>query len=306
MKIFIFAVTTDKTYGRKRMYHIIANPKAGDKKVARLLKRTLQLLTKAGAEYTLHETQYKGHAKEIAAELTKEDGVNVIALGGDGTVHDVLNGIQNVETCNFGIIPLGTGNDFAASAKIPYNVKDAVEIILKGETKQTDYLTVGGLRCLNVGGVGIDVDVLVRCAKGKRGGKLKYLKSLIISFFKFHGYELTVECEGEIIEGKTLMVAACNGRQFGGGIRICPVAELDDGKMDVMVVDCFDSKWQILKAFITLMRGKIMDYPYKKYFRTDCVKITPKHPCTVQLDGELYDDLCFEAKICHGLRMFRP
>lgn len=288
------------------MYHIIANPKAGDKKVARLLKRTLKLLDNAGAEYVLHETHYKAHGTEIAAELTKEDGVNIIALGGDGTVHDVLNGIRNVETCNFGIIPLGTGNDFAASAKIPYNVKEAVELILKGETKPTDYLTVGGKRCMNVGGVGIDVDVLVRCAKGKRRGKLKYLKSLIISFFKFTGYELTIECEGETIEKKTLMVAACNGKQFGGGIRVCPVAELDDKKMDVMVVDCFNSKWQILRAFIQLLRGKIMGYPHKRHFHTDSVKITPKQPCTIQLDGELYDGLEFDAKICHGLNMYRP
>ncbi len=288
------------------MYHIIANPKAGDKKVARLLKRTLKLLDDAGAEYVLHETHYKAHGTEIAAELTKEDGVNVIALGGDGTVHDVLNGIRNVETCNFGIIPLGTGNDFAASAKIPYNVKEAVQLILKGETKPTDYLTVGGKRCMNVGGIGIDVDVLVRCAKGKRRGKLKYLKSLIISFFKFNGYDLTIECEGETIEKKVLMVAACNGRQFGGGIRVCPVAELDDGKMDVMVVDCFKSKWQILRAFIQLLQGKIMGYPHKRHFHTDGVIITPKQPCTIQLDGELYDDLEFDAKICHGLNMYRP
>jgi len=288
------------------MYHIIANPKAGDRKVKRLLKHTLRLMDKAGVEYVLHETHYKAHGTEIAAELTKEDGVNVIALGGDGTVHDVLNGIRDVEKCNFGIIPLGTGNDFAASAKIPYNVKKAVDLILNGKTKPTDYLTVGNVRCMNVAGVGIDVDVLVRCAKGKRRGKLKYLKSLIVSFFKFNGYDLKIECEGEVIEQKTLMVAACNGGQFGGGIRVCPVAELDDNKMDVMVVDCFDSKWKILNAFLLLVRGKIMGYKHKRHFHTDRVKITPSKPCVVQLDGELYENLDFDAKICHGLNMYRP
>ena len=288
------------------MYHIIANPKAGDRKVARLLKHTLKLLDKAGAEYTLHETHYKAHGTEIAAELTKEDGVNIIALGGDGTVHDVLNGIRDVEKCNFGIIPLGTGNDFAASGKIPYHVKDAVNLILKGETKPTDYLEIGGKRCMNVGGVGIDVDVLVRCNKGKRRGKLKYIRSLIVSFFKFNGYELTIECEGETFTKKTLMVAACNGKQFGGGIAVCPIAEIDDDKMDVMVVDCFESKWKILNAFLLLVRGKIMVYPHKKHFHTDKVKISSDKPFVVQLDGELYEGLAFDAKICHGLNMYRP
>lgn len=288
------------------MYHIIANPKAGDRKVARLLKHTLKFMEKAGAEYTLHETHYKAHGTEIAAELTKEDGVNIIALGGDGTVHDVLNGIRDVEKCNFGIIPLGTGNDFAASAKIPYRVKDAVDLILSGKTKSTDYLEIGGKRCMNIGGVGIDVDVLVRCNKGKRRGKLKYIKSLLVSFFKFKGYNLTIDCEGEVFTKNTLMVAACNGKQFGGGIAVCPVAELDDGKMDVMIVDCFDSKWKILNAFLLLMRGKIMGYPHKKHFHTDRVKITSDKPYVVQLDGELYEGLEFDAKICHGLNMYRP
>ena len=288
------------------MYHIIANPKAGDRKVARLLKHTLRLLEQAGVEYTLHETHYKAHGTEIAAELTKEDGVNVIALGGDGTVHDVLNGIRDVEKCNFGIIPLGTGNDFAASAKIPYHVKDAVNVILNGKTKPTDFLEIGGKRCMNVGGVGIDVDVLVRCNKGKRRGRLKYIKSLIVSFFKFNGYDLTIECEGETFSQKTLMVAACNGKQFGGGIVVCPVAKLDDDKMDVMIVDCFESKWKILNAFLLLVRGKIMEYPHKKHFHTDRVKITSEKPFVVQLDGELYEGLEFDAKICHGLNMYRP
>ena len=159
---------------------------------------------------------------------------------------------------------------------------------------------------MNIGGVGIDVDVLVRCNKGKRRGKLKYIKSLLVSFFKFKGYNLTIDCEGEVFTKNTLMVAACNGKQFGGGIAVCPVAELDDGKMDVMIVDCFDSKWKILNAFLLLMRGKIMGYPHKKHFHTNRVKITSDKPYVVQLDGELYEGLEFDAKICHGLNMYRP
>jgi diacylglycerol kinase family enzyme len=76
--------------------------------------------------------------------------------------------------------------------------------------------------------------------------------------------------------------------------------------MDVMIVDCFASKWRILGAFILLLRGKIMGYPHKKYYHTDRVKINFKNPCTIQLDGELYDGLEFDAKICHGLNMYRP
>ncbi|MBQ8375394.1 MAG: diacylglycerol kinase family lipid kinase [Clostridia bacterium] len=289
------------------MYHMIINPKAGDKKVRRMLNTIKRCFEEAGEEYQIHETTRAGEGKEIAVELTKEEGVKLIAVGGDGSVHDVLNGIRDVEKCDFGIIPLGTGNDFVVSAGIPYDIKKAVEIILHGECKPTDYLEVNGIRCMNVAGIGIDVDVLERCNQGKGRGKLKYLKSLIVSLFKFHGYDTTVECEGETFQIKTLIGAACNGRLFGGGIEICPVAKLDDGKLDVMVVECFKSKWSIIKAFMMLMSGKIMKYKPKRYFKADCVKIVPEKPCTMQLDGELYyNQSVFEAKVCKGLRLYRP
>lgn len=304
-KCVFFCEKENKGKG-KIMYHIIANPTAGSKKVVRTLKKVKGLLDKRGVEYIVHETTHKGEGREIAEELTKEDGVELVVIGGDGTVHEVLNGIRNVEKCRFGIIPSGTGNDFASTAKIPYKVEDAVKLILDGEVKDTDYLTVGDKRCMNVSGMGIDVDVLVRCNNGKEHGKLKYLKNLIVSFFKFNGYEVTVECEGETFDMKSLIVVACNGKVFGGGIPICPVATIEDDKMDVIAVECFKSKWSILRAFMLLMQGKIMTYPHKRYFSTDRVKITPKNPCIVNLDGELYENLTFDAKICHGLKMYRP
>ncbi len=288
------------------MYHLIANPTAGSRKVVKTLKKVRKVLDEAGVDYIVHETTHKGEGREIAEELTGEDGAEIIVVGGDGTVHEVLNGIRDVTKCRFGIIPSGTGNDFAATAKLPYNAEEATKLILNGEVKDTDYLTVGGKRCMNVGGMGIDVDVLVRCNNGKQTGKLKYVKNLIVSFFKYKGCEVTVECEGETFDKKSLVVVACNGKQFGGGIPICPVATIEDDKMDVIVVECLKSRWDILRAFIMLMRGKIMSYPHKRYYSTDRVKIIPKQPSVVNLDGELYENLEFDAKVCHGLKMYRP
>lgn len=288
------------------MYHIIANPTAGSKKVVRTLKKVEKLLQEKGVEYTVHPTTHKGEGREIAEELTQKDGVEIIALGGDGTVHEVLNGIRDVSKCRFGIIPSGTGNDFAATANLPYKAEKALEIILNGEVKDTDYLEVGDKRCMNVGGMGIDVDVLVRCSKGKQAGKIKYLRNLVVSLFKYKGSEVTVECEGEIFTKKALVAVACNGKKFGGGIPICPVADLGDDKMDVIVVECLKSRWDVIRALVILLRGKIMDYPHKRYFKTDKVKITPKNPAIVNLDGELYENLPFDVKVRHGLKMYRP
>ncbi len=287
------------------MYHLIVNPTAGNKKVVKTLKKVRKVLDEAGADYIVHQTTYKGEGEEIARELTKEDGMDIIVVGGDGTVHEVLNGISDPTKCRFGIIPSGTGNDFAAAAKLPMNVEEATRLILKGEVKDTDYLSVGDKRCMNVSGMGIDVDVLVRCNQGKQHGKLKYVKNLIVSFFKYKGCEVTVECEGETFDMKSLVVVACNGNQFGGGIPICPVAKIDDRKIDVIAVECLKSRWHILHAFLLLMRGKVMEYPHKRYFSAERVKITAKQPSVVNLDGELYPNLEFDAKVCHGLKMYR-
>ncbi|MBQ8320290.1 MAG: diacylglycerol kinase family lipid kinase [Clostridia bacterium] len=288
------------------MLHLIANPIAGTKKVVKNLKKIRAILDARGVEYVVHETTHRGEGKELAERLTEEDGVEIVVVGGDGTLHEVLNGIRDVSKCRLGLIPSGTGNDFAAAANIPCDAEAALEIILNGEAKDTDYLSVGGKRCMNVSGMGIDVDVLVRYNKGKKKSKFQYLKNLIVSFFKFNGYEVTVECEGETFDMKSLIVVACNGNQFGGGIPISPNSKVDDRKLDVIAVECFKSKWSILKAFIILMRGKIMGYPHKRYFLAEKVKVTPKQPSVVNLDGELYENLAFDVELCHGLHMYRP
>ena len=116
---------------------------------------------------------------------------------------------------------------------------------------------------------------------------------------------MEIETEGRTEKKDVLIAATCNGSQFGGGIRICPTADIADGKMDVVIVDCIGGAWKIIKAFMKLMKGKILEYPLTTHFLCDKVRFIPKNPCTVQLDGELYRDLTFEAKICQGLKFYR-
>ena len=99
---------------------------------------------------------------------------DIIVIGGDGTLHEVLNGIVDPTQVRLGLIPSGTGNDFAERIGIPESTEKALSFIIDGEAKETDYLEVGGKRCMNVGGIGMDVDVSERCNKGKLKGKIKY------------------------------------------------------------------------------------------------------------------------------------
>lgn len=319
------------------MYHIIANPASGKRKEKRNLETVKRVFDERGAKYLVYETTRPGEATEIAAKLTakanealeeaaladggtvaetegtsavcKEDKARVsytdiVVVGGDGTVHEVLNGIGNISACRLGLIPSGTGNDFAVAAKIPMDAEAAAKLILDGEAKETNFLTVGGVRCMNIGGLGMDVDVLVRCKKGRVKGRIKYLLSLLQSLFAFKGYSIVIESGERKETHKALIAVACNGTQIGGGIRICPASVIDDGKIDVMAVECM-GKIQIVKAFLYLMKGKVLDYPAAEHFLCERVKITPASPCTVQLDGELYNGLDFDAKVESGLKIYR-
>ena len=289
----------------RRTYHIISNPAAGKTKSGKSLQIVQDVFTESGAAFETHLTERAGDATEIARRLTENGETEIIALGGDGTLHEVLNGLADPSACNFGLIPSGTGNDFAEKIGLPLDADATARIVLKGEGKETDYLEVGGMRCMNVAGVGMDVDVLERCQKGKMKGKLKYFKSLLQSLFSFKGYRVEIQSE-EVTETRdVLLAAACNGSQFGGGIRICPAADVADGKLDVVIVDCLGGKWKIIKAFMALLKGKILEYPAAKHFLCDTVKFLPKQDCAMQLDGELYRGVPFDVKLRRGLKFYR-
>lgn len=286
------------------MYHIILNPIAGKKKAQKNLKLVEKEFSARGIAYEAHKTCAVHDAEDIARRLTLAGETELIVIGGDGTLHEVLNGVVDPTQVKLGLIPSGTGNDFAEKAGISENAQKALSLILDGEAKETDYLEVGGKRCMNVAGIGMDVDVLERCTKGKMKGKPKYLLSLLQSLFAFKGLPVTVQSEGREEKRDVLIAAACNGSQFGGGIVICPIAEPDDHLIDVVLVDCI-GKRKIIKAFIELMKGRILQYPLTTHFRCERVHFFPKTPVTVQLDGELYKDLEFDVKLCTGLRFYR-
>ena len=286
------------------MYQIIFNPTAGKKKATKGLQTVCNVFQERNVAFHVHQTVAAGDAEKIARRLTRAGATELIVVGGDGTLHEVLNGIENPARCNLGLIPLGTGNDFAAALGLPLDVKKAATLILDNKAKAVDYLQVGNRRCMNVAGFGMDVDVLVRCHKGKLKGKPKYLLSLVQALFTFKGCALTVESEGETRECNALIAVACNGSQFGGGIRICPAAKVSDEKISVMTVDCIGGVFKLIGAFIVLMRGKIMTYPKARHFLCNRVRFTPKKPCTVQLDGELYNDLEMDVQIKSGLKMY--
>lgn len=290
------------------MHHIIIKDSLLKiKKNKKKLKTVESALKNAGLEYEVHRTVLPEEPVKITEKITSGSGNVIIAMCGDGTLHGILNGFKNFRENFLGLIPLGTGNDFAKSAKIPHNAKKAIKIIISKSPRPIDFIQFSsGLRSMNAAGMGIDVDVLKHAYAGNHKGKTKYLRSLIYCLTRFKSYDFTAVYEGKEEEHRGLLAAIGNGRQIGGGIKICPDAKIDDGYLDLVICD-YISKRAIPAAFLKLMRGKVNNVKQITALKVKGVKFIPHENYTIQADGELYDNTTIEVKVSdEKLNFFTP
>ncbi len=290
------------------MYFLITKEIQQSGKKSKELEQVKKYFADAGIALNVEFTKSADDVKETARRLTCGDKKNtLIVMGGDGMLHWLINGVENFGNCEIGLIPFGTGNDFAAAAGIPLNLKKACRIIINGTAKPIDYIELSsGLRSVNAVGMGIDVDVLERAYAGTNQGKSKYLRALLQSMKHFKSKNFTVRYNGKEERHFGLLSALGNGRQIGGGIRLFPEAKLDDGYMDLVIVD-YLSKFQMLRAFLKLMRGKINKVKNAVFLRVkEAEFINEDEEFTIQAEGELYKNMPITAHIVEGkLKFFK-
>lgn len=275
---------------------IIANPNSGKGNGKKALEKIKAYLSERGIGFNTHETTGTGHGKEIAARLcaTGTDGV-IVALGGDGTFHEVLNGID-FGKARMGLVPAGRGNDFASgTGAASLDPIKAIADIIRGEPRDVDYIRISDKRCLNVAGTGLDIEVLTKTANSRN--KLTYVKSLAKCLLKFKPYHIEAEINGETHVKECIMIGVCNGTQIGAGMKLCPVAVSDDGKLDVMMIEK-PKRRATITVMPTFIKGKHMGKPYAHHFM--CEKIKVMTPAPIELDGEIYRDVEFTAEIVKG------
>ena len=282
------------------MLDFIVNTKAGGKK-GKKIKAALNTIEKRlkdeNVEYTLHYTEYPKHATEIARALNRNGATDIIVLGGDGTLHETLNGIENFDKTALGLIPCGTGNDFANAVKIPEDVSAALDIILKCKPQYTDFMQMPTVRGINIIGMGIDVEVLKKYERAKKKTKLTYTLCLIKSLLSFNYSDFDVETDDGTAENyRSIIACVANGVSYGGGIPICPPASPCDKTLDFVAMKEI-KKLKLIGAFMKLKKGKVLSLPQAVHFNLKKIKIIPKGDYTVQVDGQLYDNIPFEISI---------
>ena len=291
------------------MIDFIINPLAGGKngkKVKAAISIIENKLNALKTEYALHYTEYPKNATELTKTLIAGGATSIVVVGGDGTLHEVLNGFSEFDRVNLGLIPCGTGNDFAHAAKIPEDPEKALNIVLKNRPEYTDFMQMPTVRGMNIIGMGIDVDVLNRYEKSSRKTKLTYTLCLIKSLFKFDYSDFSVETsDGKKEHYRSIIACVANGYRYGGGISICPPANPFDKRLNFVAIKEI-KKIKLIGAFLKLKKGKVLSLPQAVHYDVREIKITPKGHYTVQVDGQLYDEIPFEVKIVSDtLKMYR-
>ncbi len=284
------------------MLYFIVNALSGKGKGMETAQKIKNILNEKKVEFQMIFTKAKAHAVSLAREFSnKEDCSGIVAVGGDGTFSEVLNGIDI--RVPLGFVSSGSGNDFMRTFAKDRSLESQLQPIIENKTRKIDYIQIDDKRSLNVAGTGFDVDVLLNEQKTHKflSGSLSYYTALIITLFtlKFRKFNLTVDDETKIDE-ECLLISMANGRFFGGGMPISPDSKLDDGVMDLVIVRKLPF-YAVPGLLIKFMNGKLQEA--KKYVDVyHCSKvegaITPAF--ILNLDGELYDMAKFSAVLQKG------
>lgn len=267
---------------------VIVNPVAGRGRVRREWPRIAERLRAAGVEFDTAETSAPGEAERIATQAAGEFDV-VIAAGGDGTVHEVVNGLLSAGGgAAFGLLPLGSGDDFAKM--LPAG--DAVARIARGATRACDAgrITAGTVRYFANGmdvGFGAHASRNVRRVPRPLTGLGAYLGALALTLVRYPKLELRLQLDGGApFAQTTAMTAVMNGRAFGGSFHVCPEARIDDGELDLLIADGV-GRIEILGLVPRIMRGVHGGDPRLKLTRARRVVIESQAPLLAEADGEI-------------------
>jgi YegS/Rv2252/BmrU family lipid kinase len=280
---------------------IIVNPVAGRGSSLKALSTVKEYLGGNKQEYEIVKTDFPGHATELAGDLESPD-VRVVAMGGDGTVREVLNGIKSPET-PVGIIPAGMGNDLARSLGIPTDVGEATECLTDHVTTKID-LGVERGKFFNVMGVGFPAHVVERINRYKKGpvrGPLIYLLGLLSSVGDLTNYEFQLKLDGEARDQEANAVFVTNSRFTAGGLELVPHAKLDDGLLDVAIISGA-GRVELLMALKQAYRGNHVNHPKIEFLQAKEVRIKSRARLVKMFDGELEGTTPAELEIAPAVR----
>ena len=303
----------------------IVNPKAGKKKnIDEFTEKIRVTAERIKSDVEIYKTRAVGDATAFVREFCKKHGkTRFIACGGDGTVSEVVNGIQEFDGCEVGVVPMGTGNDFCRNFDSDCNFSD-IQAQINGVSEKCDIIsyttTVNGETksgyCVNMFNIGFDCNVadLTNAIKKKSfvGGSFAYFASILINLVKKKGANLKIELDGEQKHnGKLLLTSLANGCYCGGGIKSNPLAEIKDGYININIIKNV-SRLRFISLLPSYMKGTVLKRKgvEKIIVSEKCSKVTVtpiNGNIRICIDGEITDAGKTEFRIIHnGIKFVIP
>lgn len=266
---------------------VIVNPAAGRGEVNKLIPRIKELLYRRGIYYELTSTKSPGEAVELARQAAKTFNT-VVAVGGDGTVNEVINGLMGTDAV-LGVIPAGTGNDLARTLNIPFDLDKAVSVLEAGRPEAIDIgKDIDGYFC-DILGIGFPSDVMHNANTSTNifRGSTAIKASIIQTINKLQPYTVHIETDDDSFSPTVMGVFILNNRYTGGGVQIAPDAKYNDGLLDVVIMHEM-GKLEILGVLPKAYSGKHVGHPSIQILRTKKIRITAPTPMRKDFDGNIY------------------
>jgi len=274
----------------KDKWLFIVNSVAGRGKTGRVLSELVTSLNNLGFNYEIEITKASRHATELAHEYIKKGYRKIVAVGGDGTVNEVVNGIMRstkADEVQFGVIPKGGGNDFARNLHLDSNIEENLKVLLREDTKEVDVGRIEDNYFINALGIGFDAEVAENSKAIKfLNGFPRYILAILKTLLKLKARKIQLEINNETFERSILLMSIGNGISAGSGFLLTPNAIIDDGIYDICIIKSL-SVLRILKLLPTTITGEHINYPEVEIKQASMIKITTENPIPVYFDGEI-------------------
>jgi len=280
---------------------VICNPHSNRDRHRAQIPREIKTLEESGLDFVYSITENPMDEYLMAKDALEDGYQTIIASGGDSTISNIAEAILSGSTdTRFGIIPSGTGNDYATGNQIPRSLARAVDVIKQGKVEKRDVIKIGDRFAVSMVGFGFDITMSEIHLKNKTlKGSFLYLYAILVAIFTHKGYEIEVETDtGAHFKHNALMLNLGNNRISGGGYPTCPLAKMDDGKMDVMFIEDCPPKVRI-QMLQKVKKATHLDHPLVHYEQASRVTIKCEQPLAFHTEGEMFytKEMVLEAKI---------
>ena len=277
---------------------LIVNLTAGGGKPHQHLKTVIQHLKENGLNFEVCHTSRQGEATELAQKAS-DDGIDlIVSVGGDGTANEIVNGImQSKNNPSLGIIPLGWANDFIKSIDIPSDIIEACKILIKGKIKKIDVGVINDqIYFANLCGIGFDAEVAHLANQIKNThpnwntlGAFIYVFATIKKLISPFGYhEVKIKIDQQEIKSKILFIAIGNGKIYGGRFKITPEAIIDDGWLEVCLVEEM-GRLKYLMSIPKVFKGTHKSIKGISFYRAKEIVVQSSEPILAQISGEVIE-----------------